>query len=69
MLAAYRPSLPVIASIIIVEQLVAGIGSSVFDVFIMRLCEGAHKATNFAFGTALRSEALTGAGSVSGFVL
>jgi PAT family beta-lactamase induction signal transducer AmpG len=68
-LAAYRPSLPVIASIVIVEQLVAGIGSSVFVVFILRLCDGAHKATHFAFGTALMSVAVTGAGSVSGFVL
>lgn len=68
-LAAYRPSLPVIAAVVITEQLVAGIGSSVFVVFILRLCDGPHKATHFAFGTAVMSLAVTGAGSVSGFVL
>ncbi len=68
-LAAFRPSLPAIAAIIIVEQLVAGVGSSVFVVFILRLCDGAHKATHFAFGTALMSVAVTLAGSASGFIL
>ncbi len=68
-LAAYRPPLAVIAAIVIVEQLVAGIGSAAFVVFILRLCDGPHKATHFAFGTALMSFAVTGAGSASGFVL
>lgn len=68
-LAALRPSLPVIASVIVVEQLVAGVGSSVFVVFILRLCDGPHKATHFSFGTAIMSLAVTGAGTVSGFLL
>lgn len=68
-LAAFRPSLPVIATVIITEQLVAGIGSSVFVVFILRLCDGPHKATHFSFGTAIMSLAVTGAGTASGFLL
>lgn len=68
-LAAFRPSIPTIAAVIIAEQLVAGVGSSVFVVFILRLCDGAHKATHFAFGTALMSVAVTLAGMASGFIL
>jgi PAT family beta-lactamase induction signal transducer AmpG len=53
----------------VVEQLVAGIGTSAFVVFILRLCGGAHKATHFAFATAVMSVAGTIAGSLSGFLL
>jgi PAT family beta-lactamase induction signal transducer AmpG len=68
-LAAFRPSLPVIAACVVTEQLVAGIGTSAFVVFILRLCDGPHKATHFSFATAVMSLAGTVAGSASGFLL
>ena len=68
-LAIARPGPLVIAGCVVVEQLVAGIGTSAFVVFILRLCAGAHKATHFAFATAIMSVAGTVAGSMSGFLL
>ena len=68
-LAVARPDRTVVAACVIVEQLVAGVGTAAFVVFILRLCAGDHKATHFAFATAVMSLAGTVAGSVSGFLL
>lgn len=68
LLAAAKPSLPIITAIVVAEQLVAGVGTAAFMVFILRRCDGAHKASHFAMATALMSLAATGAGSVSGFL-
>ncbi len=68
-LAAARPPLGVIAAVVIVEQLVAGIGLAAFLVFIVRLCEGTHQTKHFAFASAIMSLAVTGAGTASGFLL
>jgi PAT family beta-lactamase induction signal transducer AmpG len=67
-MAALRPSLPVIAIIVGLEQLVAGIGTAAFVVFILRLSAGPHKATHFALGTALMSVGSL-VSAVSGFIL
>jgi PAT family beta-lactamase induction signal transducer AmpG len=67
-LAALRPSLPVITAIVVIEQLIAGVGTAAFMVFILRRCDGPHKASHFALATALMSLAATGAGSVSGLL-
>lgn len=65
-LAYVRPSLPVIAAVVLVEQLVAGIGTAGLMVFLMRRCQGAHKASHFAIGSALMSLGATLAGLVAG---
>ncbi len=65
-LAYARPSLPVITGIVLVEQLVAGIGTAGLMVFLMRRCQGAYKASHFAIGSALMSLTTTLAGIFSG---
>ncbi|HRI67012.1 MAG TPA: MFS transporter, partial [Polyangium sp.] len=65
-LAYTRPSLPVITGIVLVEQLVAGIGTAGLMVFLMRRCQGAYKASHFAIGSALMSLTTTLAGIFSG---
>ncbi len=39
-----------------------------FAVFLMRLCDGEHKATQFAFVSSMMSLSMTGAGAGAGFL-
>ncbi len=61
-----RPSLPAIVAVVLVEQIVAGIGTAGLMVFLMRRCQGAYKASHFAICTALMSVGATVAGTLSG---
>lgn len=65
-LAAARPALGWIAAAVIAEQLVVGVGTAAFMVFVMRRATGKHKASHFAMATALMSVAHTVAGAASG---
>lgn len=65
-LAFTRPAFPIIVGTVLVEQFVAGIGTAGLMVFLMRRCQGAHKASHFAIASALMSVATTIAGTVSG---
>lgn len=67
-LAHAKPGLPFVAAAVLVEQFIAGVGTSAFVVFLMRLCQGEQKATQFAFASSLMSLAVTGAGTGSGFL-
>lgn len=67
-LAKAHPAMPAIVTVVLVEQLVAGIGNSVFAAFLMRLCDGEHKATQFAFVSSMMSLSMTGAGAGAGFL-
>lgn len=68
LLAWTRPSLPFIVVGVVVEQLVAGVGTAAFTVFILRRCFGAYKASHYAMATALMSLAMTISGSASGYI-
>lgn len=67
-LAAARPAWPIVVATVLAEQLVAGVGTAAFTVFILRRAAGAHKAAHFAFSTGLMSVATTLAGAASGYV-
>ncbi|MBL8741315.1 MAG: MFS transporter, partial [Myxococcales bacterium] len=67
-LAAMRPGLPTIAVVVVLEQLIAGIGTAAFTVFLLRLCHGPQKASHFALASSLMSIAVTAAGASSGFL-
>jgi PAT family beta-lactamase induction signal transducer AmpG len=67
-LAVTRPAMPWVAAAAVVEQLVVGVASPAFSVFLMRRCGAEHRAAHFAIATALMSVASTGAGAVSGYV-
>ena len=67
-LAVATPSLPVIAVVVVLEQLIAGIGTAAFTVFLLRLCHGPQKASHFALASSLMSIAVTAAGASSGFL-
>lgn len=58
----------VIGAVVVAEQLIAGIGTAAFTVFLLRLANGPHKATHFAFASSLMSLAVTFSGSASGFL-
>ena len=59
---------PLLAVVITVEHFGAGLGTAVLMVYIMRLCEPAHKAGHMAIVTALMSVGFTAAGAASGFL-
>src|SRR6185503_9597893 len=61
-LATQRPPLPWIVAAVVLEQLIAGVGTAALMVFLMRLCDREHKAAHFAIGTSLMSVATTGFG-------
>lgn len=65
-LAIARPGFGVIAAIVSIEQLIAGIGNAALLVFLMRRAEGPHKTAHFAFGTALMSVPTTAVGLFAG---
>ena len=68
-LAAVRPPPGVwIAAVVLVEQLVAGIGTAAFAIFILGLARGRYQASHTAVATALMSVATTGAGAASGYL-
>jgi PAT family beta-lactamase induction signal transducer AmpG len=68
-LAFTKPSLPFIVAGMIGEQLFSGIGTAALAVFLMRRCQGAHKAAHFAIASALMSVATTVTGSASGYLV
>ncbi len=67
-LAVERPPLPWIVAGVIVEQVIAGVGSAAFVIFLMRRCFGDYKASHFAMATALMSVATTSFGALSGLL-
>ncbi|XXT22563.1 MFS transporter [Sorangium sp. So ce429] len=67
-LAWSRPALPLIVALVTLEQLVAGVGTAVLVVFLMRRCVDGYKSSHFAIGSALMSVSATFAGSVSGYL-
>ncbi|WP_433935144.1 MFS transporter [Sorangium cellulosum] len=67
-LAWSRPTLPWIVALVTLEQFVAGVGTAVLVVFLMRRCVDGYKSSHFAIGSALMSVSATFAGSVSGYL-
>lgn len=67
-LAWARPGAFGVRAVVLSEQLVAGIGTAAFVVFLMRRCSGVYKASHFALTSALMSLATTVAGSGSGYL-
>ena len=65
-LAVFKPKLPGIIPIVMVEQFVAGIGATNFSVFQMQRSRKAFSASHFAFTTAVVALAATLSGVVSG---
>lgn len=63
-----RPSALAMSAVIVIEQLVAGVGTAAFMIFIMRRCAGEYKVSHFAIASSLMGWAMTGAGSASGFL-
>lgn len=60
--------LPLLTAVITVEHFGAGLGTAVLMVYIMRMCDPAHKAGHMAIVTALMSVGFTLAGAASGFL-
>ena len=67
-LANGEPGFMTIAVVVVLEQLIAGIGTAAFTVFLLRLCHGPQKASHFALASSLMAIAVTVSGSVSGFL-
>jgi PAT family beta-lactamase induction signal transducer AmpG len=65
-LAVFKPKLPGIIPIVLVEQFVAGIGATNFSVFQMQRTRKAFSASHFAFTTAVVALAATLSGVISG---
>ena len=57
-----------IGATVVAEQLIAGVGTAAFTIFLLRLASGPHKAMHFAIASSLMSVAVTLAGSASGFL-
>lgn len=57
-----------VTSLIALEHIGAGLGTSVFMVYLMRCCDPRHRATHMAILTALMSVGFTLAGVASGFI-
>jgi len=55
-----------VGAVAVFEQLAAGIGGSVFVVFLMRRCDPAHRTVHFAIASSIMSLVATGAGPVAG---
>ena len=68
LLAWTRPAVIGIGAVVVVEQLVAGVGTAAFLVFIVRRSAGKHQVSHFAITSALMSVATTLAGSASGYL-
>jgi PAT family beta-lactamase induction signal transducer AmpG len=57
-----------LGAVIVAEHFGAGLGTAVFMVYLMRVCDPAHKAAHMALLTALMSVGYTVAGIASGFL-
>jgi PAT family beta-lactamase induction signal transducer AmpG len=66
LMAVVKPSLPAIFAIVLVEQLVSGIGNAAHVVFLIQRCRGVFSASHYAFATAVVSLGSTLSGYVSG---
>jgi PAT family beta-lactamase induction signal transducer AmpG len=67
-LAVVKPATLGIVVIVLAEQLIAGVGTAAFVVFLTRRCVGASRAAHFAIATSLMSVAGTAAGAASGYI-
>jgi PAT family beta-lactamase induction signal transducer AmpG len=65
-MAVLKPSFPGVAAIVLVEQLVSGIGASAHVVFLIQRCRGVFSASHYAFATAVVSLGSTLSGYASG---
>jgi PAT family beta-lactamase induction signal transducer AmpG len=57
-----------VGAVAVFEQLAAGVGGSVFVVFLMRRCAKEHRAVHFAIASSLMSIVATGAGPTAGYL-
>jgi PAT family beta-lactamase induction signal transducer AmpG len=62
------PSFFLLSSVVVIEACGAGLGTSVFMVYLMRCCRPAYKAAHMAILTALMSLSFTFAGMFSGYL-
>jgi PAT family beta-lactamase induction signal transducer AmpG len=67
-LAVWKPSFSVVVACVLVEQFVAGMGSTGFSVFVMNRARGAFATSYYAFGTAVVALASTFAGNAAGWL-
>lgn len=67
-LAVTRLGPVAVGAVAVFEHLAAGLGGSIFVVFMMRRCHGEHKAAHFAIASSLMSIVATAAGPVAGFL-
>jgi PAT family beta-lactamase induction signal transducer AmpG len=67
-LAVWKPSYPIVVTCVLVEQFVAGLGSTGFSVFVMNRARGAFATSYYAFGTAVVALASTLAGNAAGWL-
>jgi PAT family beta-lactamase induction signal transducer AmpG len=65
-LAILKPTYPQVFGIVMVEQLVSGMGNSAHIVFLIQRCRGVFSASHYAFATAVVSLGSTLSGYVSG---
>jgi PAT family beta-lactamase induction signal transducer AmpG len=65
-LAVFKPTFTGVFLIVMVEQLVSGIGNSAHIVFLIQRCRGVFSASHYAFATAVVSLGSTLSGYVSG---
>ncbi|OQX67985.1 MAG: hypothetical protein B6A08_12440 [Sorangiineae bacterium NIC37A_2] len=67
-LLSHELNLGVVGLVIVCEEFGAGLGASVLMVFLMRLCHGQHRASEFALLTAVMTIGFTISGALSGYV-
>ena len=65
-LAVWQPALPLIGTLVLLEQLASGIGASAHAVFLMQRTSRSFTASHFAFATAVVSVGSTLSGFASG---
>jgi PAT family beta-lactamase induction signal transducer AmpG len=65
-MALLKPGFAGVAAIVLVEQLVSGIGASAHVVFLIQRCRGVFSASHYAFATAVVSLGSTLSGYASG---
>jgi PAT family beta-lactamase induction signal transducer AmpG len=65
-MAILKPTYPQVFAIVMVEQLVSGMGNSAHIVFLIQRCRGVFSASHYAFATAIVSLGSTLSGYVSG---
>lgn len=67
-LLSHELDLGAVGLVIVFEEFGAGLGASVLMVFVMRLCHGRHRASEFALLTAVMTIGFTISGALSGYV-